>query len=92
MFLATTPDETELELVAPLTEDSPIRSILLRSGGGSYHSCFETADLDGALEEARRRGCVMVGEPAPAVAFGGRRIAWIYSPTRQLFEILESTI
>ncbi len=80
----------ELELVAPLTEDSPIASMLKRSGGGTYHTCFETRDLEGALRDAAEKGCVVVSAPAPAVAFGGRKIAWIYTPSRQLFELLES--
>jgi len=81
---------TELELVAPLTEDSPVGAMLRKSGGGSYHSCFETGDLDVVLEAARARDCVVLSGPAPAVAFGGRRIAWIYTPARQLFELLEA--
>lgn len=91
LFLGVSPEGgVELELVAPLTDDSPIRSILRKSGGGGYHACFETADLHLALEHARSRGCVVLGEPAAAVAFEGRRIAWIYTPARQLFELLES--
>ena len=32
---------------------------------------------------------VLISPPAPAVAFDGRRIAWVYTPTRQLIELLE---
>jgi methylmalonyl-CoA/ethylmalonyl-CoA epimerase len=32
----------------------------------------------------------MVSDPMPAVAFGGRRIAWLYTPTRQLLELVET--
>ena len=85
-------EPAELELVAPLTADSPIRSMLAKSGGGTYHSCFETADLDGALDDARAQGCVVVSMPAPAVAFEGRRIAWIYTPTRLLVELVEAAL
>ena len=61
LFLSAPGDGgAELELVAPLTEDSPIGSMLRRSGGGSYHSCFETADLDGALAAAMARDCVVL--------------------------------
>lgn len=83
-------DESEIELIAPLTEDSPIRSTLAKSGGGAYHLCFETNDLEAALAHAQAQGCIVVAQPAPAVAFGGRRIAWIYSRTRQLFELVEA--
>lgn len=80
----------EIELVAPLTEDSPIKSILAKHGGGAYHLCFETSDLDGALVHAKNNGCIVVGHPVPATAFQGRRIAWIYAPSKQLFELVES--
>ncbi len=83
-------DRVEIELVAPLTDDAPIQSTLAKSGGGAYHLCFETSDLDGALEFLKSKKCVVVSRPAPAVAFEGRRIAWIYAPTRQLFELVEA--
>jgi methylmalonyl-CoA/ethylmalonyl-CoA epimerase len=82
-------DKTEVELIAPLTEDSPIKA-MLKGGGGAYHLCFETSDLDRALEHAKSLGCIVVSAPAPAVAFAGKRIAWIYSKTRQLFELVEA--
>lgn len=83
-------DVAEIELIAPLTEDSPLRSMLNKNGGGAYHLCFQTNDLDGALAHVRSKGCIVLGKPAPAVAFGGRRIAWFYTRTRQLFELVEA--
>ena len=91
-FLTTQPsDIAEIELIAPLTEDSPIRATLAKGGGAAYHLCFETADLDQALAHAVRLKCLIVSQPAPAVAFGGRRIAWIYTKSRQLFELVEAS-
>ena len=91
-FLTTQPsDIAEIELIAPLTEDSPIRATLAKGGGSAYHLCFETADLDQALAHAVRLKCLIVSQPAPAVAFGGRRIAWIYTKSRQLFELVEAS-
>lgn len=83
-------DVTEIELVAPLAEDSPIQSVLAKNGGGAYHLCFETNDIDGALDHATKSGCIVVSSPVPAVAYRGRRIAWIYTPSRQLFELVEA--
>ena len=83
-------DAVEIELIAPLTEDSPIRATLAKGGGSAYHLCFATADLDAALAHALRLKCIVVAQPAPAVAFEGRRIAWIYTPSRQLFELVEA--
>jgi len=90
-FLAKTDEEaTEIELIAPTSEDSPIRSMLSKDGGGAYHLCFQTSDIDGALAHARKTGCIIVASPVPAVAFEGRRIAWIYTRSRQLFELVEA--
>lgn len=91
IFLAKSDcDMVEIELIAPLSDDSPIQSILAKSGGGAYHLCFETSALEAALDHARKNGCILVSAPAPAVAFQGRRIAWIYTRSRQLFELVEA--
>jgi methylmalonyl-CoA/ethylmalonyl-CoA epimerase len=92
-FLTTSDKDTaEIELIAPLSEDSPITSMLTKSGGGAYHLCFETSDIDQALVHAKNNGCMIVSPPVPAVAFGGRRIAWIYTRSRQLFELVEAQV
>jgi methylmalonyl-CoA epimerase len=83
-------DVAEIELIAPLTDDSPIKSMLAKNGGGAYHLCFETADIDQALVHATNNGCIIVSPAVPAVAFNGRRIAWIYTRSRQLFELVEA--
>jgi methylmalonyl-CoA/ethylmalonyl-CoA epimerase len=92
-FLTTSADDVaEIELIAPISDDSPIRSMLAKEGGGAYHLCFETSEMEGALAHARKNGCVVVSNPVPAVAFGGRRIAWIYTRSRQLFELVEAKL
>lgn len=87
---AGTSDVAEIELIAPASDDSPVRGLLGKGGASAYHLCFETANMEGALEHARVLGCMVVSGPVPAVAFGGRQIAWLYTPTRQLFELVEA--
>lgn len=81
--------EVAIELVAPTSEDSPIRN-LLSKGTGPYHLCFETADLEETARDFVGKGCAVVQNPKPAVAFGGRRIMWLFTPLRQLVELLEA--
>ncbi|WP_353063650.1 VOC family protein [Tunturibacter psychrotolerans] len=85
-------DVAEIELIAPLSEDSPIKSMLAKGGGAAYHLCFETTDIEQAVAHAKDNGCIIVSPPAPAVAFNGRRIAWIYTRSKQLFELVEAPI
>lgn len=77
-----------LELVSPIGTPSPIDTIL-KKRNTAYHVCYEVDDIGSVISEFRRKGCIMVAEPVPAAAFGGRRIAWLYTPTNQLVEILE---
>lgn len=92
-FLTQSDDDVaEIELIAPLGQDSPITAMLAKSGGGAYHLCFETSDIEQALVHAKNNGCIVVSGPVPAVAFNGRRIAWIYTKSRQLFELVEAEV
>ena len=76
------------ELVEPASEVSPVSSFL-KKRVGLHHVCYEIDDLESGLQEARGVGFVMMSAPKPAVAFGGRRIAWVISKSRLLIEFLE---
>lgn len=79
---------TTIELVEPASDDSPIRRSL-EKGGKLLHLCFEVPELDAALGSAAVHGFRALGPAQPAVAFGGRRIAWCFSPVFGLVELLE---
>lgn len=81
--------DIQIELVAPLTKSSLVARILA-NGHSAYHVCYGVDDIDSALAEFQRMDCIVVRGAVPAVAFGGRRIAWLYTPTRQLTELVES--
>lgn len=82
------PDAPQIELVEPGGADSPVGAFLAK-GGGLHHVCYETEDLETELRHQRATGSIIVRSPVPAVAFGGRRIAWIYTRQRLLVEYLE---
>ena len=81
-------DVPSLELICPLESDSPVNGYL-KKGIGAYHLCYEVLNIDGALADLRAKGCLIISAPVPAVAFGGRSIAWCFTPTRHLLELLE---
>jgi len=76
------------ELVEPASENSPVGNFL-KKGGGLHHVCYEVDDLEAALEDARSERWAIASLPEPAVAFHGRRIAWVFSKNRLLVELLE---
>jgi len=81
-------NEAAIELIEPTVDSSPVSRFLER-GGGLHHLCYELDDLDGALKLARARGSLVVKQPLPAVAFKGRRIAWVVTRNRLVIEYLE---
>lgn len=82
------PDSPALELVEPDGEGSPLHKFLAK-GGGLHHICYEVDSLEKQLESSRAARCLIVKAPLPAVAFGGRRIAWVYTAQKLLVEYLE---
>lgn len=82
------PGHPVLELVEPAGEKSPVIPFLKR-GGGLHHLCYEVDGLEDQLALSRAQGGLVVRPPLPAVAFGGRRIAWVYTKNKLLLEYLE---
>jgi methylmalonyl-CoA/ethylmalonyl-CoA epimerase len=55
---------TQIELIEPLGETSPILNFLEKNPrGGQHHVCFEVADIHEAKAEMERRGAKVLGEP-----------------------------
>jgi len=76
------------ELVEPAGDQSPVYSFAAK-GGGLHHICYVVDKLEPALADSRSLGALVTRQPMPAVAFGGRRIAWVYTKDRLLIEYLE---
>ena len=78
----------QLELIQPMTPDSPV-SRFLEKGGGLHHLCYEVRDLFEQIQRMKSQGALLIRSPKPAVAFGGRRIAWMRTRDALLIEYLE---
>jgi len=81
------PSESLIELVEPAGAKSPVENFLKR-GGGLHHLCYEVDSLTAQLQLSRSLGALIVRQPMPAVAFGGRHIAWVYTADKLLTEYL----
>ncbi|HEY1207458.1 MAG: VOC family protein [Bryobacteraceae bacterium] len=83
-----TPEAPMIELVEPASPQSRVAGFLKR-GGGLHHLCYEVDSLDARIESALASGAALLLPPAEAVAFAGRRIAWVCTPDRLFVEYLE---
>ena len=55
-----------------------------------YHLAYLVPDLAQAIESLRTRRGKLVVAPVPAVAFGGRAVAFLMLPNRLLIELISS--
>jgi methylmalonyl-CoA/ethylmalonyl-CoA epimerase len=90
-FLTTAAGDPQIELVEPDGEGSPVSRFLAKSGPGLHHVCYEVEDVERTVRKMRNDGALIAKPPRPAVAFGGRRIAWIMTKESLLVEILEAS-
>lgn len=78
-----------LELVEPLSDSSPVSNLLKRRRGGLYHLCYSTPDLPLSLAGMATHGCRRISGPTPAAAFGGRHVAFVFTPQSDLLELVD---
>ncbi|MBB3949951.1 methylmalonyl-CoA epimerase [Aureimonas jatrophae] len=68
---------TQIELIEPLGDASPIAAFLDRNpAGGQHHLCFEVADLDAAIRDAASMGARPLGEPR--LGAHGTRVVFLH--------------
>lgn len=79
-----------VEVLAPLSEQSPIY-LHLAQGGGTYYVCFAVEDLAQAITTATQDFGARLVKPAQADdAFYGRQVAFLFHPNHGLFELVEA--
>jgi methylmalonyl-CoA/ethylmalonyl-CoA epimerase len=79
-----------LEVVAPLGPNGPLRALAARRALPTpYHTCYAVDDLTSGAAALADAGFAPVSEPAPALAFDNARIAFFFSASVGLVELLE---
>jgi methylmalonyl-CoA/ethylmalonyl-CoA epimerase len=87
-FLRLPADPCYLELVCPDGPKSKLRNAL-NKGGGLNHIGYATEVIEWACKQLSRQGMFLIQPPVPAVAFSGRRIAWLIGRGCLLTELVE---
>jgi methylmalonyl-CoA/ethylmalonyl-CoA epimerase len=54
--------DSEIELLEPLSPESPVGKFLERKGEGLHHICFQTPDVDSELEGLKAKGVELVDQ------------------------------
>ena len=88
-FLRLAGDSAFLELVAPDGPGSKLAAAV-KKGGGLNHLCYRSTDIEAAVRDLNAKGMFTLCEPVPAVAFPGRRIAWLLGGDPIPIELVET--
>ena len=81
-----------LELVSAISIDSPVTNILAKSGPTPYHNCFEVDDITESVASLKQYGYRRLSAVVSAIAFGNRRICFLYHKEVGLIELLEKSL
>ena len=79
-----------IALLAPHDHTSPIYNILQKNGPIPYHCCYEVDCIESAVVELRAQKFVPTSKAVSAVAFGGRKVCFLFNKNVGLIELLET--
>ncbi len=82
---------SQIELIEPLNEDSPIWNFIQKNPkGGQHHVCFEVEEIHAAVTAMKDRGATVLGEPR--IGAHGTPIVFIHPKNSNgvLIELMET--
>jgi methylmalonyl-CoA/ethylmalonyl-CoA epimerase len=72
-------DNTKLELLYPLGENSPIAKFLEKNtAGGIHHYCLEVENINTAIEQAKAHGIRLLGDGTPKTGAHGNPVIFVH--------------
>ena len=66
-----------VELLAPLSEDTPVGRFLAERGPGLHHVAYAVDDIEAALDALREQGVRLIDE-SPRTGIRGSRVAFLH--------------
>jgi methylmalonyl-CoA/ethylmalonyl-CoA epimerase len=70
---------SQIELIEPYGEASPILGFLAKNpAGGQHHVCFEVEDIYAARDEMRAKGATVLGTGEPRIGAHGVPIIFVH--------------
>ena len=78
-----------IELLEPACEDSPVTKILMKSGVGPYHICYQVKDIYFAIDELKKKKYISLFNPVEAIALSMKKICFLFNKNIGLIELVE---
>jgi len=68
---------SHIQLLEPLTPESPVGRFLSQNGEGMHHIAFAVTDIEAALTHLKSTGARLIDE-TPRIGGGGHKIAFVH--------------
>lgn len=78
------------ELIAPLSANSPVHGVLAKKINVLNHLAYLVDDLGAQSARLQASRWIPIAAPKPAIAYGGRHIQFLVSPSRLMIELIEA--
>ena len=69
--------ENHVELLRPLSEDTPVGKFLAKRGPGLHHVAYQVEDIEAALSALREQGVRLIDQ-TPRTGIRGSRVAFLH--------------
>ena len=69
--------ENHVELLAPLSADTPVGRFLAKQGPGLHHVAYQVKDIEATLEQLRKAGLQLIDQQ-PRTGIRGSRVAFMH--------------
>jgi methylmalonyl-CoA/ethylmalonyl-CoA epimerase len=69
--------ENHVELLRPLSEDTPVGKFLASRGPGLHHVAYQVPDIESALAALKQEGARLIDE-TPRTGIRGSRVAFVH--------------
>jgi methylmalonyl-CoA epimerase len=85
--------ENHVELLKPLSDDTPVGRFLAKRGPGLHHVAYQVADIDATLDALREQGVRLI-DSEPRVGIRSSRVAFLHPSASGgiLTEIVEPAV
>jgi methylmalonyl-CoA/ethylmalonyl-CoA epimerase len=84
--------ETKIELIArdDVSSPSPVDNLLKGEESAMYHFCYKVDNIQNEIGKLRRLGRYLILiPPKPAIAFGNRKVAFLFCKYAGIIELVE---
>ena len=72
-------DNTKIELLEPIGNNSPIKKFLKKNPlGGMHHICYEVPNIIDACDKLKAKGATILGSGEPTIGAHGKPVIFIH--------------